>query len=205
MSEIRTYPLCWPAGWKRCKPGGIKIGKFTRNNNWLTVAEGASRVCESLTKMGVARDNVVISTNVQPRLDGLPRSGQAEPSDRGAAVYWRKRHDLPMKCMAIDLYTTVADNLGAIAATLEAMRAIERHGGAEILERAFTGFAALAASNGRPWRDVLGVDESAMSREIIESQYRILARERHPDMGGSHDAMAELNAAREAALLEVGL
>ena len=38
--------------------------------------------------------------------------------------------------MAIDAYTRTADNLAAVAATLEAMRAIERHGGAQILERA---------------------------------------------------------------------
>jgi hypothetical protein len=71
--------------------------------------------------MGVDRQDVVISTNVRTRLDGLPRSGEPEPSDRGAAVYWedqkRKR-----RVMAIDRYGKVADNLAAIAATLDAMR-----------------------------------------------------------------------------------
>ena len=199
---IRAYPLSWPDGWKRSKPGGIKNGRFTRNTQWITVAEGAGRIMESLGKMGIHRDNIVISTNVEPRLDGLPRSGQPEPQDRGAAVYWRKTQNAPRKCMAIDLYTTVADNLGAIAATLEAMRAIERHGGAEILDRAFTGFAALPSSTSRPWREVFGIPDAPPIREGIELRYKELARKFHPDTGGSHEAMAELNVARDEALRE---
>lgn len=102
--------------------------------------------------------------------------------------------------MAIDRYTRVADNLAAIAATLSAMRAIERHGGAQILERAFTGFTALPAP--KSWRDILQVGTKP-TRAIIEANYRRLAKDRHPDNGGSNDAMAELNAARDAALKEV--
>ncbi|TGR16226.1 J domain-containing protein, partial [Mesorhizobium sp. M8A.F.Ca.ET.202.01.1.1] len=36
-------------------------------------------------------------------------------------------------------------------------------------------------------------------------RYRRLAAQRHPDLpGGSHDAMAELNQAKEQALKEIG-
>ena len=103
-----------------------------------------------LAKLAVSRDDLIISTNVPTRLDGLPRGDARNPEDTGAAVYWRKAHDAPMKCMAVDRYKAVADNLCAIAATLEAMRAIERHGGAEILERTFRGFAALPERAGAP-------------------------------------------------------
>jgi hypothetical protein len=108
--------------------------------------------------------------------------------------------------MATDRYWSVADNLCAIAATLEAMRAIERHGGAEILERAFRGFAALPATAGRTWREVMEfTDRDQTTLANIEFAYRSLAKKRHPDVPtGSNEAMAELNAAREAALLEVG-
>jgi len=47
--------------------------------------------------------------------------------------------------MAIDRYSTVEGNLAAIAATLDAMRAIERHGATVILERTFADFMALPA------------------------------------------------------------
>ena len=79
--------------------------------------------------------------------------------------------------MAIDQYFRVADNLAAIAATLEAMRAIERHGGAEILDRAFTGFTALPAPE-QPFH-VLGVSATATDEEI-ETAYRRLAMQHHP-------------------------
>jgi hypothetical protein len=152
-----------------------------------------------MEKMGVSRQDVIISTNVRVRLDGLPRSGEKEPEDPGAAIYWQKAKE-PMRSMAIDRYTTVADNLAALAATLEAMRAIERHGGAEILERTFSGFKQLAAENEGPsWWGVLQVRAGA-SVEEIEAAYRMLAKSAHPDLGGSHDAMAVLNAAREQGL-----
>jgi hypothetical protein len=157
-----------------------------------------------LERLSIRRDDLIVSTNVATRLDGLPRGDQRNPDDPGAAVYWRKNQGLPMKCMAIDRYRGVADNLCAIAATLEAMRAIERHGGAEILDRAFTGFAALPASTGRPWRVVIGIADSANpTRQMIEEHFRVRARSAHPDTGGSNEAMSELNRARDEALREI--
>jgi hypothetical protein len=100
--------------------------------------------------------------------------------------------------MAIDRYERVADNLAAIAATLEAMRAIERHGGAEILDRAFTGFAALPAPE-QPWQ-TLGLETSRPTRDQVEEAHRRLAMKHHPDRGGDHDAMARINAARDQLL-----
>ena len=134
----------------------------------------------------------------------LARSDQREPDDPGAAVYWQEPTG-PRKVMAIDLYNRVADNLAAIAATLEAMRAIERHGGAAILERAFTGFTALpppiVAGMKRPWREVLGAH---MARSSVEAAYRGLASKYHPDReGGDAEKMAELNQARDEALKEL--
>lgn len=218
---LSAFPLCWPAGWKRVAPSQRKNAQFSKrdikyvlssifggqghswsNKKWLTVSDGTGRILESLEKMGISRNDVVISTNVKTRLDGLPRSGEREPDDPGAAVYWRKKQSEPMRCMAIDRYTAVADNLAAIAATLEAMRAIERHGGAEILDRTFTGFAALPAQSGRDWWDVLEVRADS-PRAVIEANFRRLAQDKHPDRGGSHEAMAELNEARSRALQSV--
>jgi hypothetical protein len=40
---------------------------------------------------------------------------------------------------------------------------------------------------------------------VIEANFKRLSRDRHPDRpGGSTDAMAELNNARETALKEIG-
>jgi len=170
----------------------------------LSINDGLDRVMGELERLGVDRQDIIISTNVRTRLDGLPRSGEREPEDPGAVVYWREKPLAPMRCMAIDRYTTVADNLAAIGATLEAMRAIERHGGAEILNRAFTGFAALPASTSKPWWEELGVDPRASVVEI-NAAYRELARKAHPDnAGGSAEWMSRLNVARDQALKERG-
>ena len=214
---IAAYPLQWPTGWPRTSAfqrKGASFGKSERQysadrqHSWtrrrdLTVSDGVERVLAELGRMGIDRQDIVVSTNVRTRLDGLPRSGERKPDDPGAAVYWETRkHD--HRVMAIDRYTEVADNLAAIALTLEAMRAIERHGGAQILDRAFTGFVALPAPDSvTEWYDVLGVKPTATKGEI-DAAYRSLMQTAHPDRGGSHNQAATLNRARDDALRATG-
>jgi len=50
------------------------------------------------------------------------------------------------------------------------------------------------------WPVVLQVQGKPVDAQIIERQYRLLARKRHPDAGGSNEAMTELNLAKESAL-----
>jgi hypothetical protein len=201
---IKAYPLQWPEGWPRTKSYQRKDGRFKQDGKSITIAAACSRVLRELEMLGIVRDDIVISTNVQTRMDGLPRSDRTEPSDTGTAVYWQTRKGM-RRVMAIDQYASVADNLAATAATLEAMRAIDRHGGAQILDRAFTGFTALPAPGAsRHWRDVLGVEPGVANIGIVRTLYRALAMQRHPDRpGGSHDAMTELNAALAAAEKEL--
>lgn len=161
---------------------------------------------DELQRLGVHQDDVIVSTNLQTRLDGLPRSNQGRPGDPGVCVYWQKSPKEPMRCMAVDRYNEVQDNLAAVAATLEAMRSIERHGGAAILDRAFTGFAALPApvSGQRDWWTVLGLQPDA-SVDSIRSAHRALAAKVHPDrQGGSQELMAQINTARDAGLKKWG-
>jgi hypothetical protein len=204
--KLSQYPLSWPDGWARSKPYDRKNGHFKNQGSRLNIMGAIGRILEELAKMGIKRDDVLVSTNLLTRLDGFPRGDQGEPADKGVAVYWRKKQDAPMQCMAIDIYNRVADNLAAVAATLEALRAIERHGGAQVQERSFRGFAALPAKTGaRPWRVVLMIGSGeALTRELIEKAFRDLSRVKHPDSPtGSHDAMTELNQARAEALAEV--
>jgi hypothetical protein len=195
-----AYPLSWPEGWKREK--FRKSAAFNRYGNRLSIMDSLERVIGELSRMGFSRNDIIISTNVETRLDGLPRSDRAEPPDPGAAVYWQKKGK-SMRCMAIDRYNRVADNLAAIAATLEAMRAIERHGGATILDRAFTGFAALPERASQSWREVLGVTLAQPTLAHIEERFRTLAQVHHPDKGGDRLKFEAIVAARDAARLEV--
>lgn len=208
IEAIEAYPLAWPDGWRRTPAGERKRAAFNRRETRsystgtpyavkanLTVALAVDRVLDELHRMGIPQHRIVISTNVPTQRDGTPRSGLREPDDPGAAVYWIAGKD--RRCMAVDRYDRVADNLAAIAATLYAMRAIERHGGAEILDRAFTGFVALPAPE--QWFQVLGVPANASAAEI-SGAHRALAMKHHPDRGGSSEAMARINAARDAGL-----
>jgi hypothetical protein len=214
MSERKSYPLSWPDGWKRAKVRVHAAFNKTREPQYngqgqkmyqgktrLSVADAVRRVLAELERMGIKDDDIIISTNVPLRLDGLPRSDQ-EPGDPGVAVYWKKKGQPSMRCMAIDRYYRVADNLAAVAATLDAMRAIERHGGAEILNRAFLGFAALPEQASQPWREVLGI-EGVPSLELIESRFRALVKVHHPDTGGTPEDFMKLQQAREAARMEI--
>jgi hypothetical protein len=170
----------------------------------LSVADGVERVLLELSRFGIGRDDIVISTDLKTRLDGLPRSDQKAPDDPGVAVYWETRRG-GRKVMAVDRYRKVADNLAAVAATLDAMRAIERHGGAQILDRAFTGFTALPAPAApRTWRETIGVPPTVRDMSTVRIAFRRRASELHPDKGGSHEAMSELNAAFAAAEKELG-
>lgn len=218
MSTPTRYPLQWPVGWKRTPAGSRGYGRFSKKitktqrygdgttSSWqrsedITIGEATQRLLAELERMGAREYDVVISSNLQLRLDGLPRSGQAQPADPGVAVYWRDgKQD---RCMAIDLYTKVEQNIAALAATIDAMRAIERHGGAAILDRAFTGFTALpppiVAGMARPWWEVLSVPRDA-PKATIQAAYRRLASEAHPDKGGTAERMAEINRARDEGL-----
>lgn len=209
---VQAYPLHWPDGWPRSKvrktghfgKSETKPGQTWKSKADITMADAMKRVKVEIERLGVnAVDDMIVSTNLKLNLSGLPRGDQGEPSDSGVAVYFQKKNG-PMRVIAIDAYYRVRDNLAAIAATLEAMRAIERHGGAQILERAFSGFAAIAPPDWKkPWREVFGVKPDW--RGDIAALYREKARNRHPDAGGSDTLMAELNVAYEEAKRELGV
>ncbi|EQA97247.1 hypothetical protein L286_23260 [Sphingobium sp. HDIP04] len=102
--------------------------------------------------------------------------------------------------LACDRWNRVADNINAIAKHIEAIRGMERWGVGN-LDQAFTGYQRLAAPE--QWWEVLGVPMRP-TRDEVNRAYRDKARTAHPDQGGSHAAMARLNAARDSALAEIG-
>lgn len=178
--NITAYPLYWPEGWDRNKEQ--VDSKFGTYRNRKTLAAATHFLLEELRRMGVDdRRDIIISTNVVLRNDGLPRSGQKAPEDPGVSVWWID-HKQEQKVIALDKYKTVADNLYAVAKTIEALRGIERWGGGEILNRTFKGFKALPSSKPN-WRAVLQYD--GQSLEDLKDAYRKARSRTHPDKGGS--------------------
>jgi hypothetical protein len=207
----QAYPLQWPHGRPRKSPSHRKAARFTvgsqRYNSAgersyiarveISVAEAVKRLIAEVDRIGGR--GLVVSSNIELRNDGLPRSGQKAPADPGVCIYF----DLAGKprAMPCDTYDSVAGNIAAVAAHIEATRAIERHGVATVAEM-FEGFAALPPPGAkRKWWEVFGLDGTkTYERDTIIARYRELAKRRHPDVGGSEAEMAELNAARAEAL-----
>jgi hypothetical protein len=222
---IDAYPLSWPAGWPRTPNHERRAPRFSKKESVLSgaggwtsatreinVHDGAKRVLDELRMLNVHRQTIIISTNVELRRDGLPRSDRANVGDPGVAVYWTDPNTGQQDCMAVDIYDTVAGNLAGVAATLDAMRAIERHGGAQILKRAFQGFKALpSAGNSTPTMDVqtASVELSnyypTLTPELVRTDKAALATavrfaraKVHPDVnGGDVKAWENVETARK--------
>jgi hypothetical protein len=184
---LEAYPLTWPTDQARTPRAQRDRGQFK-------VGMGIARdeMLRELGRMGAKE--IVVSTNVPLRRDGLPYADAREPEDPGVAVYFT--HGKRQLVIACDSYASVRANMRAVGATVEALRAIQRHGATSLLERAFTGFAALPPKGGgeRPWHEVLGVPPGA-SLDQVKAAYRDLARRHHPDQGGDVETMARINRA----------
>lgn len=189
MSESR-YPLSWPMPKPRTRHRGT--AHFKDYGGKVSIAKAIERLETQLDAIGAA--SPVLSTNLELRLDGRPRSDRSPPADPGVALYFTlKGRKIALAC---DRWDRVADNIVAIAKHIEALRGQDRWGVGTI-EQAFAGYEALPAPE--QWWQVLGIGMQATAAEITEA-YRKLARAAHPDTGGSEAAMARLNAARDEAM-----
>jgi hypothetical protein len=125
-----------------------------------------------------------------------------EPRDPAAVLTFvrnGKQH-----VFACDRYGTLRDNIRAIMFTLKAIRSIARYDVAQAMDAALSGFVALPPPSSRDWREVLGLDGSFVTAADVDDAWRRLAKAAHPDVaGGSNSRMAELNAARDAAMTEI--
>jgi hypothetical protein len=214
-----TYPLRWPDGWKRTprpkrdRGHKFKIGGY--NGNLPTFAGGRERLMEELRMLGA--HGVVISSDVRLRQDGSVhaqgRPDRFDMENPGVAVYFVLNNRPTV--MAQDAFDSPGCNIRSLTLAVEAMRALGRHGGGTMMSKAFDGFAALPPPEGskprRPWWEVLryAADPTAPDREFlsareVEARWRALSLKAHPDQGGSHEMMAELNVAKDDAIKELG-
>jgi hypothetical protein len=192
MTSETAYPLAWPMGRPRCKSRArSRFGTYWEKPS---VAKAREALSIELERMGAS--NPVLSTNMELRLDGQPRSDRRYPGDPGAAVYFTLGKQRMV--LACDCWLTVGDNIWAIAKTIEAQRGIERWGSVSA-NQAFAGYAALPERTGADVWEVLGITPSASEAEIMEA-YRSKAKAAHPDKGGSHELFAALSQAKDIAL-----
>lgn len=198
MGAPQAFPLAWPTGRPRMPAIQRKPGAFKRKGSrgWMvavTVAVALERLDAEITALGGRY--ALLSSNMETRLDGRPRSGQSEPTDPGVCVYFQMAGK--PYALACDTYSSVAQNIAALAAHIEATRAITRHGVASAAEtlRAFEALPAPPTC----W-ELLGLSPGA-TKDEVERAFRAKSKEAHPDRpGGSHDRMAALTNARAQAV-----
>lgn len=198
MHGVAPYPLYWPLEHARAP---------SRRNAQFQLDFASARADLTRQLRLLSASEVLISSNVPLRRDGLPAVPDREPEDPGVAVYFARLVGGKRKpyVLACDQFTKVRWNLRAVGATLESLRAIERHGATGMMEQAFSGFAQLPPKPAdRPWREVLGVPAGPCTAAALAERYRELALEHHPDRGGDGVRMAEVNEAYARAVREVG-
>lgn len=92
------------------------------------------------------------------------------------------------------LQDRAVDNLRVLYLAADAMRMNEARGIDKLLQEAYMALPVPKVERD-PW-EVLGL-RPGVSVAQVDAAYRTLAKEAHPDAGGSSEAMAELNAAYE--------
>lgn len=200
-----AYPLTWPDGWPKPKhrvrarfagsttfeskryDGTTYTSKRKREHS---IEEARVYMFQELQRLGAS--NIILSSNLRLRSDGMPISGQRTPDDSSIAVYFNlkgKPHVL-----ACGKWDRPQDNIWAIAKHVEALRGQERWGVGSI-EQAFRGYTALPEkAGGLSWWDILGVPINSTEEQVTVA-YRTKAKTLHPDVGGDADAFAKLNEA----------
>lgn len=188
-----SFPLAWPMGWPRSKK------RLRSPFKAQSLAVAAKEVYRQVGMLRVPDWNVVISTNVELRRDGLPYSNQRAPADPGVAVYFRlptADGEAEPRVLACDRWATPEGNLRAIAKHLEAMRGMDRWGVGS-LDQAFAGYQALPPPPEVPhWSHTLGVPPTATEAQV-RAAYAQLVKSSHPDHGGRADG-SDLRRVREA-------
>jgi len=191
-----AYPLCWPEGRPR-------TDKYRRERSRFNTTFGKARdsLLAALRLLGAR--NVVLSTNIALRNDGLPYANYTPPTDAGVAVYFTYKKK--QMCFACDRWDRVQDNAQAVRHTIDALRGVARWGTGDMMEAAFQGFTALPAPGATPtWQELLGVSRDVRSLDVVTEAYKRLRSQHHPDRGGDGVAFDNVQRAYEKAVLALG-
>jgi hypothetical protein len=205
MSDITTYPLCWPDHVARIPPHSRGNPQFSER----TIAAAVQFLLAEINRLNGRRwdyddSDVIISSNLKLKLGGLPSGNQPEPADTGIAAYFKlrffrggKAYERPL-VMTCDKWRKSADNIYAIGKHIESQRAQFRWGCGSV-EQAFQGYVAIPERcGGEAWWTILGVPSTA-DKAAVELAYKTKAKTEHPDAGGSQERWVKLQTAFEQA------
>ena len=183
MDTIDAYPLRYPPRWQRTRYS--QNGRFDRDKS---IAYARDNLIQELNRLGAK--NIVISSNLKLKKDGLPYSDQREPDDSGVAVYF----DLNKKsmCLPCDKWRKISHNIWAIYLTVQALRGIERWGSKDMMEATFTGFEALPSPDMIVPMSQKSYFTTYRNKTEAKPEYIRLAKALHPDNGGLVSEFTEM-------------
>lgn len=193
MSEITSWPLCWPDNVPRTVPHLRSYPQFQQRS----IASAVNYLRSEINRLNDRRwdyndTGVIISSNLRQRQDGLPASGQTEPADTGIAVYFTlrflvngKRQERPI-ARTCDKWNRVNYNITAIAKDIELDRAKFRYGASNI-SQSYRGYLAIPEQcGGKSWWNELGIPPTATLQQIKDA-YHAKAKTAHTDVGGKRE------------------
>ena len=194
-----AYPLAWPEGRPRTERHRRDRSRFN-----TTFGKARDALLASLRLLGAR--NVVLSTNIALRNDGLPYSSARPPEDTGVAVYFTYKKN--QMCFACDRWDRVQDNAQAIRHTIEALRGVARWGTGDMMEAAFQGFTALPppGTEQASWREIFGLGLTGpITADTLNLRWKYLRSLHHPDKGGDPQKFAQVKSAYEQGCAALGV
>ncbi|WP_126975550.1 J domain-containing protein [Frigidibacter oleivorans] len=159
MKSIAPYPLAWPDHVPRSAKPSASLFKTGLP---AAIANVEKSLAAFAADSGQRLADMVITSNAA--------LGRQRPADPGIAVWFT--WDGELRCIAVDRYAKIEDNLQAVHHVIEARRTELRHAGIEMARASFRGFAAALpppADATPAWWTVLGVSAGATSDEIQEA------------------------------------
>lgn len=193
----------------QCRPIDVWPGQYTRarKNSQFKAGYGDTVALLDQELRHIKAKSVVLLMALRPediRLDGRPR-GNAQASHPGVIVVAETANGtLRFPC---DKFLHWADNLRAIAKSLEALRMVDRYGVTRSGEQ-YRGWAALPAPQApddeiNTLEKARGIIEQVLDARVLwgeidlEYTIRLAKRKTHPDTGGSAELFKRVCAAEK--------
>lgn len=169
---------------------GYRSSQF--RGSWSSTVELFAR---ELRAVGAQRAILEVALSDRDfRIDGLPRANARAFSPGVRLSFTASRvHGRPSLRYEVGTYDDWQDNVRAIALGLQALRAVDRYGVTKRGEQ-YAGWKQLAAGAGASVERGRGLirDHGGVTQALKAT---------HPDHGGSADDFADVQAAREAAVI----